>query len=207
MPHKLVYFDGRGRGELIRLLFAQAGVEYKDERISFGDWGAIKADKTRFPLGQMPVLELDGKILCQTMVIARHLAREFGMAGANEKEMAVIDQTAETAVDLQSSIFEIAFAKDETVKAEKLKKFTDVQAPKVLAFFTLWLKKNGGGKGFMVGDKMTLADITLYSVFEKVEGIAPGLLAKYPELKALNDRVAAAPKIAAWLKKRPVTAM
>jgi len=207
MPHKLVYFDGRGRGELIRLLFAQAGVEYVDERISFSDWGAIKADKARFPLGQMPVLELDGKILCQTMVIARHLAREFGLAGTNAMEMAVIDQTVATAIDLQSSIFDIAFAKDEAVKAENLKKFTEVQAPKVLAFFTLWLKKNGEGKGFMVGDKMTLADITLYSVFEKVEGIAPGVLADYPELKALNDRVASAPKIAAWVKKRPVTAM
>jgi len=207
MPYKLEYFDGRGRAELIRLLFAEAGVEFEDSRIAFDQWAAIKGDKERFPLGFMPVLEQDGRRLCQTMVIARHLAREFDMAGKDEKERTVIDLIAETAIDLQSKVFDIMFAKEEAVKAEKVQKFTEEQAPKVLDYFTTWLKKNDGGNGFMVGSKMTLADVTFYAVFEKVEAVTPGVLAKYPEAKALYDRVAAAPKIAAWLKKRPVTSM
>jgi len=39
MPsYKLCYFDVRGLGEMARLLFAEAGVDYEDCRISFGDW-------------------------------------------------------------------------------------------------------------------------------------------------------------------------
>ena len=42
---KLIYFNGRGRGEPARLILAQAGVEYEDERIEFEDWAALKPSK------------------------------------------------------------------------------------------------------------------------------------------------------------------
>ena len=42
---KLIYFNGRGRGEPARLILAQAGVEYDDERIEFEDWPALKPSK------------------------------------------------------------------------------------------------------------------------------------------------------------------
>ena len=39
MPcYKLSYFDIRGRAEIIRLIFAQAGVEYEDNRIGQNEW-------------------------------------------------------------------------------------------------------------------------------------------------------------------------
>lgn len=44
MPHyKLHYFNLRARGEIIRLIFAAAGVEYEDYRITFKDWPSVKA--------------------------------------------------------------------------------------------------------------------------------------------------------------------
>lgn len=36
--YKLTYFDVRGRAEIIRLIFAQAGVEYEDIRIGQDEW-------------------------------------------------------------------------------------------------------------------------------------------------------------------------
>ena len=43
MPkYKLIYFNGRGRAELTRLVFAQAGVEYEDCRITKEEWSKIK---------------------------------------------------------------------------------------------------------------------------------------------------------------------
>lgn len=39
MPaYKLYYFPLKGRGELIRLLFVQAGVEFEDVRVPFSEW-------------------------------------------------------------------------------------------------------------------------------------------------------------------------
>ena len=39
MPsYKLQYFNARGLGEMIRLVFAEAGVEYEDVRCAPEDW-------------------------------------------------------------------------------------------------------------------------------------------------------------------------
>ena len=43
MPkYQLIYFNVRGRAEILRLLFAEAGVEYEDTRIEFDKWPAMK---------------------------------------------------------------------------------------------------------------------------------------------------------------------
>lgn len=35
---KILYFDGKGRAETARILLAQAGIDFDDERISFDEW-------------------------------------------------------------------------------------------------------------------------------------------------------------------------
>jgi len=46
MPvYQLKYFDGRGRGELPRLMFAEAGQKYEDVRIAYEDWPKEKPSK------------------------------------------------------------------------------------------------------------------------------------------------------------------
>jgi len=42
MSYKLTYFNGRGRAELSRLIFAQAGVPYEDVRIEGAQWPQLK---------------------------------------------------------------------------------------------------------------------------------------------------------------------
>ncbi len=43
MPnYKLTYFNARGRAEPIRLIFAQAQVEYDDNRIEQPEWPELK---------------------------------------------------------------------------------------------------------------------------------------------------------------------
>ena len=41
--YKLVYFDARGRAELIRMIFAAAGVEFSDERVDHNKWPKEKS--------------------------------------------------------------------------------------------------------------------------------------------------------------------
>lgn len=40
--YKLYYFPIRGRAELIRFVFAQAGVQYEDVRVPQDEWGKFK---------------------------------------------------------------------------------------------------------------------------------------------------------------------
>ena len=47
MPkYKLTYFNLRGRAEVTRLLFAQAGVEFEDYRIEAEEWSKLKPSKS-----------------------------------------------------------------------------------------------------------------------------------------------------------------
>ncbi|XP_012934771.2 uncharacterized protein LOC101859624 [Aplysia californica] len=39
---RLTYFDGRGRGEICRLILAHAKKNYEDKRITFEQWGEFK---------------------------------------------------------------------------------------------------------------------------------------------------------------------
>jgi glutathione S-transferase len=82
--YTLNYFNGRGRAEITRLVFAAAGVEFTDKRVEFEDWPALKAES---PLGQMPFLEVDGVRIPQSCSIARYVAREHNLAGRNSLEM------------------------------------------------------------------------------------------------------------------------
>jgi glutathione S-transferase len=55
VKYKLYYFDARGRGEPIRLLFAAVGKKYEDVRIQREMWANYKPDT---PLGKVPYLEV-----------------------------------------------------------------------------------------------------------------------------------------------------
>ena len=46
--YKLMYFNGKGLGELSRFIFAAADVPFEDYRIDFKDWPALK---TKLPFG------------------------------------------------------------------------------------------------------------------------------------------------------------
>lgn len=39
------YFNIKGRGEVVRLVFVAAGVDFDDRRIEFQDWPKVKPSK------------------------------------------------------------------------------------------------------------------------------------------------------------------
>lgn len=46
MPnYKLIYFNMRGRAEIIRYIFAYLDIKYEDHRIEQSDWPEIKPSK------------------------------------------------------------------------------------------------------------------------------------------------------------------
>lgn len=53
------------------------------------------------PMGQMPVLEVDGKQYHQSKAIARFVAKKGNLYGSNELEAMEIDATVDTIDDLR----------------------------------------------------------------------------------------------------------
>jgi len=204
MPsYKLTYFDGRGRGEIIRLLFAYQGQDYVDNRIKREDWPALKPSA---PFGQVPILEVDGVKLCQSNSCARYLARKFNLAGKTELDQAKGDMLVDCFDDSAKPIMLFFMEKDEAKKAEAKKKFVEEQLPASLALLEALLVANNGGDKFFVGTEVTWADIAFMNFVQwTAMGGAVNPLTKFPKLTALDDRVKKIPKIAAWLEKRPKT--
>jgi glutathione S-transferase len=206
MGYKIIYFDGRGRAEVMRFIFAVAGVDYTDQRVDFG--AGLAAVKPLAPFGQLPLLEVDGKILCQSNACARYLAKHFKLAGKTDFEQAQADMIVDCLEDAWKPILTFTFeTKDETKKAEQKKKFLEEQLPQFLTHLENILKKNHGGDKFFVGTELTWADLALIHYLSGVNELAEASaqLASYPKLKGLGQRVEALPKVAAWIAKRPKT--
>lgn len=55
------------------------------------------------PFGQVPVLEVDGKKVCQSTSISRYLAKKYGLAGKDDWEALEIDVAVDTIHDLRAS--------------------------------------------------------------------------------------------------------
>ena len=54
------------------------------------------------PFGQVPILEVDGKVLAQSHTIARYLARQHGLAGKDNWEQALSDMYVDCIYDIMA---------------------------------------------------------------------------------------------------------
>ena len=200
MPkYTLTYFDGKGRAELVRLVFAQAGVEYTDKRVTGEEWGAMKEGSL---FGMLPQLEIEGGVvLGESLVIAQYLAEEFGFGGESNLDRARVRMVVQNLDELMVKFFAAMFEKDDARKATLQTDLNEKIIPRIFGRLEALLKTNNGGEGFFFGSSVTTADLQLLNM----GSIVVDQLAKYPVLHGLYKRVEALPKIAAWLAKRPET--
>jgi len=199
---KLTYFDGRGLGETARLLFKSAGVEFTDVRIDQKDWPTLKAGT---PFGQLPTLEVNGHVFAQSGAINRYIARETGQFGASELEGLAIDSIVELANDARVPFNAVRQIKEEDEKKVKIAHFFKESFPAFATKFVTILSANGGGAGWFVGSKISLADIYVFNYLAYLQEFDADFLTAYPLLAGLVERVRTSPKIAAYLAVRPKT--
>lgn len=197
---KLTYFDGRGRAEISRLVMAAANKPFEDVRIGFPDWPKVKATT---PLGTLPMLEVGGKKYSQGLAVATFLARENGLYGSNNLDGLEIDQIQQVREDLLTSQSKTMFEKDEATKAELMKKLKEETYPKVFGFFNSVVKESKSG--FVVGKKLSLADLVIYEGTQTVFENEPAILDAFPELKKLRAKVESDGNVKSYLAKRKKT--
>jgi glutathione S-transferase len=66
-------------------------------------------------------------------------------------------------------------------------------------------KLSSTNSGFLVGSKVTWADLYLSSILDNLGNRTNSVLDKFNRIKRLDQRVKSIPNIAKWLSKRPVT--
>ena len=203
MPtYKLYYFNSRGTAETIRLIFAQAGVEYEDNRFTPEQWAEFKP---RTPYGVIPVLEIDGKMVAGSLPIARYLAKQYGMAGEDDMAALILDGAADAIKDFTKKMTDVFFEKDEEKKAVLKKDLAEKSIPRYLGSLEKLAAANNSAKGWFHGPNVSYADLYFSNVIGYLLGDAPDLLEKFPALKKLNESVTTLPNIAKWIKERPDT--
>jgi glutathione S-transferase len=200
--YKLVYFNGRGRAEPARLIFAYAGVNYNDQRLEGAEWPALKS---KTPFGQLPILDVDnGKvILSQSKAMARFLGNEFNLTPKDNIQAARGDMLVDGYDDVQKHFVPWMQEKDPAKKKELWQKLETEHVAPFLKMYEKFLADNG--TTYFLSNSITWADLFLFDALHKTKTSSPNLFKGNPKLTEFVDKVAKEPKIQAWLEKRPKT--
>eukprot|EP00088_Acartia_fossae_P048853 TRINITY_DN5342_c0_g1_i10.p1 TRINITY_DN5342_c0_g1~~TRINITY_DN5342_c0_g1_i10.p1 ORF type:complete len:212 (+),score=74.19 TRINITY_DN5342_c0_g1_i10:80-715(+) len=191
----LKYFDTTARGETIRLILVHAGQDFKDERLTFAEFGALKPS---LPFNQFPVIEIEGEgTLAQHMTICRYLANRHNLTGHTLKAKAEADESVDALNDIVEKIIPIFLTPGDDAKRELVDKaLPDLQA----RFKTLEKRLESRGGQFLAGNTLTWADLHLHHMVHNMlaKCLATEALASCPLLTNLNERVASLPNIKKW---------
>jgi len=205
----LFYFAARGRAELIRVVLAEAGVDYQEHPIGRGtppldgrptDFDALKATPL-LPFGAVPVWEEpDGFVLAQSAAIAHHLARAHGLGGKTLREAAQCEQMLGAYEDVRAELRKLATVAPEGRAAQR-EQLASQFLPRWFGYFDRLLRANRGGAGVLVGEALTVADLALFTLVELCQDNGfGGAVAAYPSLVAFAARIAQRPRIAEYLE-------
>nr|ACI69773.1 Glutathione S-transferase P [Salmo salar] len=188
-PYTITYFGVRGRCGAMRIMMADQGQEWKEILIDFSDW--MKGDlKASCVFGQLPKFEDGG------------LGRNHDAYGKDGKEAALIDMMCDGVEDLRLKYGKMIYQEYDTGKDPYIK-----DLPNHLDKFEAVMAKNK--TGFLVGDKLSFADYSLFEVLLNHLVLCSSCLDTFPSLKSFVGKMSARPKIKAFLgsdayKKLPI---
>lgn len=164
---KLTYFGIPGRGESIRLALTIGKVPFVDERIPFPQWPDLKPQT---PWGGLPYLTLtDGTVLAQQRSILRFVGKEtdlYPTGGDGDSLLtAKVDELLDAVEDVAATVMKAgAGLPKEEKEAARLAAVSEGGSVHAhLSKIDAFLKKNSTGGGYAVGDKMTIADLFVYT--------------------------------------------
>ena len=200
--YRFIFYNSKARAEPTRLIFAQAGVEYVDERIKGEDYPTVEP---RIPFGTLPVLEVNGTPLSGTLAIERYVGEKHGLGGADDFENALITGALDALSDMVTKFKSYWFDSDEARKVETKKKLEESRViTDTLANLEKMVSRNKDG--WLVGSKLTYGDISVYYWLDVISKNWPEpILENYPSLFQLVKKVEVQPRIAKWINERPVT--
>ncbi|TYZ67611.1 hypothetical protein PybrP1_007147 [[Pythium] brassicae (nom. inval.)] len=199
---KLAYFAFGGRAEAIRLALAIGGIPFEDERLSMNEFASRKAS---LPFNQLPVLEVDGDVIAQSLAILRYIGIWAGLYPTSDLVAAFRIDEIFGIVDEFSAKYGPARNEQDPVKREiMLKEAAEVSIPELLGFLEMRAAQNMDGP-YVVGSNLTVADLVISGlVGGLMSGHMPGLPATladpFGRLNDIHKLVRSHPKVIKWFK-------
>lgn len=192
--HELLYFDGAGRAETIRICLFAADIPFTDTRITGSDWPSLKPTT---PLGTIPVLTIDGVQHAQSVALARYAGKLGGFYPEDPIQALCVDE----AVDTMNELMALA---PKSKDAEELKKLReDFQAGTMTKYATFLegIIQTNGGQFF--ASTPSIADMSLRSLVESVRSgnwdhIDPAFFDTYDGIVSTVDAIAKNDKVVAY---------
>jgi glutathione S-transferase len=209
----------QGRGEFVRLLLEDAGAAYVDVARTRRGMAAMSPFMDGRRHGALPFappfVKVGGTIVSQTANVCGFLAPRYGLVPADPALQAEAAQIQLTIADLVAEAHDTHHPIDSGLYYEDQKKeakrraraFIRDRMPKYLGWLEQILDRNAASRGaWLVGRDRTYADLSAFQVVEGLRYAFPNAMARLeprlPKLVALRDRVAARPRIAAYLRSK-----
>ncbi|XP_017670019.1 PREDICTED: glutathione S-transferase-like isoform X2 [Lepidothrix coronata] len=194
---RLTYLNGRGRMEPIRWLLAAAGVEFEEVFLQTKEQydKLIKDGVLLFQ--QVPLVEIDGMKMVQTRAILSYIAGKYNLYGKDLKERALIDMYVEGISDLMQMILMFPFSPPDA-KEKNLDSIKERATNRYFPVFEKVLKDHG--QDFLVGNRLSRADVQLLDIILMAEEFKPDILAKFPLLQSFKARISNIPAIKKFLQ-------
>ena len=212
MEIKLYYFKiPFWRAEVTRLALFIGNIPFKDYRVEGKEIDNLKEtgllpNNQIAPFKQLPVLDVDGKIIAQTGAIARFCGKLSGLYPKNnDLEAAQIDQIIEAAQDINYLVTLSGRDKEKKRLALARKILATKHLPKWFQFLENLLKKNNESY-FFVGNKISIADLAIWRLLGwlssgLLDGVPTNILEPYKKLNKLREEVYKHPKVNEWMLK------
>ena len=209
----------QGRGEFVRLALEEAGADYLDvARLPEKGGGGMRA-LLRFledrrvdrPAFAPPFLRAGSRIVGQTANILLFLGPRLRLAPRADADRLWLHQLQLTVADLVEEVHgthhpiagSLYYDDQKPEARRRAALFLEERLPKFLGYFERVLERNPRRGGWLVGARLTYADLSLFQVVEGLRYAFPRSLArverKHPRLVELHDRLAARPNLAAYL--------
>lgn len=221
MTYELYYWPGvQGRGEFVRLALEDAGADYVDvARLPDGPHGGtqallkmLEAPPHGHPSLAPPFLKAGRDLIGQTANILLYLAPKLGLAPRGKAARLWAHQLQLTLIDLMAEVHDThhpiagsLYYEDQRDEALRRSRYLRRERlPKYLGYFERTLADNASGRQrVLVGNAVSYADLSLFQVIEGLRYAFPRaqrrLEKRLPACVALHDRMAARPRLAAYL--------
>lgn len=219
MAYELYYWPSSpGRGEFVRLALEEGEADYVDVARRNGGMPKMmqlmNGPRTVTPPFAPPFLKSGKLVIAQTANILLYLGQQLSLAPANEAgrlwtnqlQLTIADFVAE-AHDTHHPIASSLYYEDQKREAKRYaESFRKERVPKYFGYFEKVLARNPKGSRYLVGARLTYADLSLFEVVAGMRYAFPKLMKrqekKSPLVAALADRVAARPRVAAYLSSK-----